>query len=197
MSFLKKIHHIAIICSDYERSKYFYTKVLGFKVLREVYRQERKSYKLDLALNDDYIIELFSFPDPPKRASRPESTGLRHLAFTVDDLDAAIIYFQGMQIPSETIRIDEFTGRRFTFIADPDGLPIELVRGVTPVNSGKFYAITLSKRLDIKEIQKYLRKFCLKIPLLKKRQSITFLYLYRNCFCRCINVPTRIQTRCI
>jgi len=123
---LLAIHHIAIICSDYERSKRFYTETLGLKVLRETYRQERQSYKLDLALGDRYVIELFSFPHPPGRPSRPEACGLRHLAFAVDDLDGAIRHLQARDVPVEPIRIDECTGKRFTFFTDPDGLPLEL-----------------------------------------------------------------------
>jgi glyoxylase I family protein len=123
---LKQVHHIAIICSDYERSKKFYTEVLGFTVEREVYRAARQSYKLDLCLNGQYIIELFSFPDPPPRPSRPESCGLRHLAFAVADIDASVAWLAAQQVAVEPIRIDEYTGKRFTFFADPDGLPLEL-----------------------------------------------------------------------
>lgn len=119
------IHHIAIICSNYEVSKHFYTEKLGFKVIREVYRKERDSHKLDLEINGLYQIELFSFPSPPPRTSRPEAAGLRHIAFAVDDLDAMIHKLNQQNITSEPIRIDEFTGKRFTFIADPDDLPIE------------------------------------------------------------------------
>lgn len=126
MSALKAVHHIAIICSDYTISKDFYTRVLGLSVIREVYREQRQSYKLDLALGDLYIIELFSFPSPPPRPSRPESCGLRHLAFAVDDLDKAVQDLQQKQVETEPIRVDEFTGKRFTFFADPDGLPLEL-----------------------------------------------------------------------
>ena len=122
---LKNIHHIAIICSDYEMSKKFYTEVLGLTIIQEIYRTERQSYKLDLALNGNYVIELFSFPNPPKRVSRPEASGLRHLAFAVDNLEVIINHLNQNQIISEPIRIDEFTGKRFTFIADPDDLPIE------------------------------------------------------------------------
>lgn len=123
---LKKVHHIAIICSDYQQSKTFYTKVLGLHILREVYRQERQSYKLDLALNGDYIIELFSFPEVPPRPSRPEARGLRHLAFEVEALDKAVNDLLKFGIEVEPIRTDEYTGRRFTFFQDPDGLPLEL-----------------------------------------------------------------------
>lgn len=123
---LQAIHHIAIICTDYVRSKRFYTDVLGLTIVQETYRAERQSYKLDLAVNGLYQIELFSFPDPPARPSRPEATGLRHLAFAVTDLDAAIARLNAQGVDTEPIRIDELTGRRFTFFADPDGLPLEL-----------------------------------------------------------------------
>jgi glyoxylase I family protein len=123
---LRSIHHVAIICSDYERSKNFYTKILGCRVLAEHYRRERKSYKLDLAVGDQYSIELFSFPDPPSRVSKPEAAGLRHLAFAVDQLDDAIHWLNQNGIPTEPIRVDEFTQKRFTFFSDPDNLPLEL-----------------------------------------------------------------------
>ena len=123
---LKKIHHIAIICSDYQKSKQFYTKILGFEITQEVYREERQSYKLDLSLNGNYCIELFSFPNPPKRTSRPEACGLRHLAFEVDNIESAIENLSNHNIKTEHIRIDEFTQKRFTFLEDPDQLPIEL-----------------------------------------------------------------------
>lgn len=122
---INKVHHIAIICSDYAVSKAFYIDILGLTVIREVYRAERQSYKLDLALNGHYVIELFSFPDPVKRPSRPEALGLRHLAFEVDQLDEVVIKLKNKGVMAEPIRIDEFTGKRFTFIADPDDLPIE------------------------------------------------------------------------
>jgi glyoxylase I family protein len=122
---LKNIHHIAIICSNYEVSKKFYTEVLGLNIIQEIYRAERQSHKLDLALNGNYVIELFSFPNPPKRVSRPEASGMRHLAFAVDKLEVIINHLNKNQIVSEPIRIDEFTGKRFTFISDPDDLPIE------------------------------------------------------------------------
>jgi len=121
-----RIHHIAIICSDYEKSKNFYVRILGFKVIKETYREERKSYKLDLALNEDYIIELFSFPNPPKRISRPEAQGLRHLAFEVDSLEQAVSYLQSKGIETEPVRVDKLTGKRFTFFNDPDQLPLEM-----------------------------------------------------------------------
>jgi len=122
---INRVHHIAIICSDYERSKRFYTEVLGLKIVREVFRAERISYKLDLEVNGLYQIELFSFPDPPARPSRPEAVGLRHLAFEVDNVDEAINEIAKHGVNVEPVRIDEFTGKRFTFFADPDGLPIE------------------------------------------------------------------------
>lgn len=122
---LNKVHHIAILCSDYQKSKTFYTEVLGLTIIREIYREERQSYKLDLALNGSYVVELFSFPNPPKRPSRPEAVGLRHLAFEVINLEETIAFLNTKHIESEPIRIDETTDKRFTFIADPDELPIE------------------------------------------------------------------------
>jgi glyoxylase I family protein len=122
---ITQVHHIAIICSDYARSKTFYTEVLGFDIIQEVYRETRDSYKLDLALNGQYIIELFSFPNPPARPSRPEACGMRHLAFQVEDLDRVVQEIKAQNLPIEPIRVDEFTGKRFTFMADPDDLPIE------------------------------------------------------------------------
>lgn len=123
---INKVHHIAVICSDYERSKQFYTNVLGLSIISEVYREERKSYKLDLALNGEYVIELFSFPNPPERVSRPEACGLRHLAFEVDNIDVSLKKLNEKGIKTEEIRIDEYTSKRFLFFTDPDGLPIEL-----------------------------------------------------------------------
>ena len=123
---LNRIHHIALICSDYAVSKYFYTEVLGLDIVGEVYRAERNSYKLDLAVNGIYQIELFSFPDPPSRPSRPEARGLRHLAFEVADLDASVQHLHQHGVATEDIRIDEYTGKRFVFFSDPDELPIEL-----------------------------------------------------------------------
>lgn len=122
---INSIHHIAIICSDYEVSKHFYTEILGLEVVREVFREERASYKLDLNVGGKYAFELFSFPDPPKRISRPEATGLRHLAFEVESVLETIRYLSSKNITAEPIRIDEFTGKQFTFINDPDNLPIE------------------------------------------------------------------------
>ncbi|WP_391091660.1 VOC family protein [Vibrio sp. NH-UV-68] len=123
---LKRIHHVAVICSDYSRSKQFYTQVLKLKVIDENYRAERDSYKLDLALPDGSQIELFSFPNPPPRSSRPEAQGLRHLAFAVQSVDQYSHYLESQGIEVEPIRIDEFTGKPFTFFQDPDGLPLEL-----------------------------------------------------------------------
>ncbi|SEQ31235.1 glyoxylase I family protein [Azotobacter beijerinckii] len=123
---LRRLHHAAIICSDYAVSKRFYTEVLGLRVVAEHYRTERQSYKLDLALPDGSQVELFSFPAPPPRPSRPEAQGLRHLAFEVDDVAACKAELEARGIAVEAIRTDEYTGRRFTFFADPDGLPLEL-----------------------------------------------------------------------
>ena len=120
-----RLHHIAVIASDYPRSKHFYTEVLGFHVVSEFYRAERQSYKLDLALPGGGQIELFSFPNPPPRPSRPEACGLRHLALAVADLDAAMQSIVSHGLPVEPVRVDELTGKRYTFFADPDGLPIE------------------------------------------------------------------------
>jgi len=122
---INKVHHIAIIASDYEVSKKFYTSILGLEIIREIYREERDSYKLDLALNGNYIIEIFSFANPPQRPSAPEATGLRHLAFEVNSIEDTVHYLNSQNIYSEAIRIDQFTNKKFTFIADPDLLPIE------------------------------------------------------------------------
>jgi len=121
-----KIHHVAVICSDYEISKNFYVNILGLQIVQEVYRAERKSYKLDLRVNGVYQIELFSFENPPARPSRPESAGLRHLAFEVDDVTAVALLLNGRGVATEPVRTDEYTGKRFTFFADPDGLPLEI-----------------------------------------------------------------------
>lgn len=126
---IRKIHHIAIICGDYQRSLHFYTEVLGLKLLSETYRAERDSYKADLALHGQYVIELFSFPDPPPRPSYPEAAGLRHLAFEVIDIEETVHFLQQKGIACETVRIDAMTGKKFVFIADPDGLPIEFYEG--------------------------------------------------------------------
>lgn len=123
------IHHVAIICSDYSRSKQFYTEVLGLKVVAENYRTERNSWKLDLALPNGNQLELFSFPNPPARPSQPEAQGLRHLAFEVDDVAACANHLASLGVEVEPIRIDEYTGKFFTFFQDPDGLPLELYQG--------------------------------------------------------------------
>lgn len=123
---ISALHHVALICSDYPRSKHFYTQVLGLRVIAEAYREARDSYKLDLALPDGSQLELFSFPDPPPRPSYPEACGLRHLAFEVADMDAAVLALRGHGVEVEPVRVDEYTGRRYTFFADPDGLPLEL-----------------------------------------------------------------------
>jgi len=120
-----KIHHIAIICSNYEVSKKFYTEVLGLDIIREVYREERQSYKLDLAIGEHYVIELFSFPNPPARLSRPESCGLRHLAFSVENVEEKRNELISKGLECEEIRIDEFTDKKFFFTTDPDNLPLE------------------------------------------------------------------------
>lgn len=122
---LNKVHHIAIIVSDYAKSKHFYTEILGLEFIKETFREARNSYKLDLALNGQYIIELFSFPDYVSRPSYPEALGLRHLAFEVDDIEQSAFDLQAHNIPTEPIRIDEITGKRFFFFTDPDGLPLE------------------------------------------------------------------------
>lgn len=123
---LVRIHHVAVICSDYERSRHFYADVLGLSVIREVWRAERQSWKCDLAVGNHAMIELFSFPAPPPRVSRPEARGLRHLAFAVAALDPVIERLTAAGIAVEPVRVDEHTGRRFTFFADPDDLPLEL-----------------------------------------------------------------------
>ncbi len=122
---IQRIHHVAIIVGNYDVSKHFYTKVLGFQIVQEIYREERQSYKLDLSVNGHYQIELFSFPENPQRPSRPEARGLRHLAFEVSDVEATREILLEKGVICEAIRIDEFTGREFFFIEDPDGLPLE------------------------------------------------------------------------
>ena len=123
---LRSIHHVAIICADYQRSKAFYTQVLGLRIIAENYRAARQSWKLDLALPGGGQIELFSFPGAPPRPTTPEAQGLRHLAFAVDDLDAACARLDRLGVTVEPVRVDEYTGSRFTFFPDPDGLPLEL-----------------------------------------------------------------------
>jgi glyoxylase I family protein len=122
---LNKVHHVAVICSNYEVSKQFYTQVLGLEILNETYRESRQSYKLDLALNGVYVLELFSFPNSPKRLTQPESVGLRHLAFEVNNVEQIEQKMKALHVPIEPIRVDEFSNKKFTFITDPDGLPIE------------------------------------------------------------------------
>ena len=126
MLHLNKVHHIAVICSDYQQSLDFYTRILGLKVLAEHYRESRDSYKTDLALGDEYVIELFSFPSPPPRVTNPESAGLRHLAFEVDSIAETVAELDAMGVAHEKVRTDEFTGKHFLFFQDPDGLPIEV-----------------------------------------------------------------------
>ncbi|MFM7453073.1 MAG: VOC family protein [Cyanobium sp.] len=123
---LRRIHHAAVICSNYAVSKHFYTEVLGLRVIAEHVRAERHSHKLDLALADGSQIELFSFPNPPARPSQPEARGLRHLAFAVADVEQCKRLLESRGVAVEPIRIDEYTGQRFVFFADPDGLPLEL-----------------------------------------------------------------------
>jgi glyoxylase I family protein len=122
---LSGLHHLALITADYAASKRFYTEVLGLEIIAETYRAARDSYKLDLALNGQYLLELFSFPSPPPRPSYPEAAGLRHLAFAVPDLPAALQRLAAHGVRYEPVRVDELTGRRFTFFTDPDGLPLE------------------------------------------------------------------------
>lgn len=123
---IKRIHHIAILTDDYDRSKRFYTEVLGFEVIRETYRAARQSYKLDLAIAGRYQIELFSFPEFRERASYPEAKGLRHLAFAVDDVEAAAAELREKGVEVQQVRIDELTNRKFIFFTDPNGQPLEL-----------------------------------------------------------------------
>ena len=123
---LNRIHHVAIICGDYPKSKHFYTQILGLSIIKETFRAERNSYKLDLTVGDVYQIELFSFHNPPPRITQPEAKGLRHLAFEVSDLNACISHLTQHHVECEPIRVDELTGKKFTFFADPDGLPLEL-----------------------------------------------------------------------
>jgi glyoxylase I family protein len=120
------IHHVAVICSDYEKSKRFYTEILGFRVVAETYREARRSYKLDIELPDGTQIELFTFPGAPARPSYPEACGLRHLAFEVADIGGCIRELESGGVNVEPVRVDALTGRRFAFFADPDGLPLEL-----------------------------------------------------------------------
>lgn len=122
---LDQIHHVAIIVSDYERSREFYVEKLGFSVIRENYRESRKDYKLDLKLGD-CELEIFGIAQAPRRPNYPEACGLRHLAFRVERIEETIAELQALGIETEPVRIDEFTGRKMTFFKDPDGLPLEL-----------------------------------------------------------------------
>lgn len=122
------IHHVAVIASDYEKSKKFYTELLGFPIINEAYREERKSYKCDLKVGESQI-ELFSFPDPPKRPNQPEAAGLRHLCLGVDNIEKTVETLEGKSIACEPVRVDPYTGRKFTFFKDPDGLPLEIYEG--------------------------------------------------------------------
>ena len=122
---LNRVHHVAVLCSDYERSLTFYRDVLGLQVLSEHYRAERQSYKTDLALNGVFVVELFSFPNPPQRLTNPEAAGLRHLAFEVDDVDAARSEVMEKGVPCVQVRVDPLSGKKFVFCFDPDNLPIE------------------------------------------------------------------------
>jgi glyoxylase I family protein len=123
---INKIHHVAIICSNYQVSKTFYTEILGLRIVNEVFREDRNSYKLDLMVNDLYQIELFSFPNPPERPTQPEAAGLRHLAFEVPNIEAAVEELIQKGVEIEPIRVDPYTNKKFTFFRDPDGLPLEL-----------------------------------------------------------------------
>lgn len=123
---LRGVHHIAIIATDYERSKAFYCGVLGCTLLREVHRADRDSWMGDLALNGSYLIELFSFPSPPPRASWPEATGLRHLAFAVDSVADTRRELLAAGVRCEEVRTDPHTGKQMMFFFDPDDLPLEL-----------------------------------------------------------------------
>ena len=123
---IKRIHHIAILTDDYNKSKAFYTEVLGFEIILETYRESRQSYKLDLAINGQYQIELFSFPEFKERNSFPESKGLRHLAFEVEDVDASVIELRSKGVEVQDVRVDEITGKRFAFFYDPNGQPLEV-----------------------------------------------------------------------
>ena len=123
---IKDIHHVAIICSNYEASKKFYLEVLGCSIIEETFRSDRNSYKLDLQVGNGGTIELFSFPNPPERINNPEACGLRHLAFAVEDIESSVAWLKSQQVEVEEIRIDEITGKRFAFFRDPDNLPLEI-----------------------------------------------------------------------
>lgn len=132
---VERVHHVAVICSDYSVSKAFYIETLGFEPIREVYRQERGSYRLDLKVTPTFQIELFSFPNPPKRPSYPEACGARHIAFEVADIEATIQELKAKNVKAEEIRIDPETGRKFSFFFDPDQLPLELYEKMTEISS--------------------------------------------------------------
>ena len=123
---IQRLHHVAVIATDYPKSKAFYTEVLGLRIIAETYREARDSWKLDLALPDGTQIELFSFPNSPPRPSYPEACGLRHLAFAVANVEEAVAFLTSHGVSVEPVRVDELTGKHFTFFADPDGLPLEL-----------------------------------------------------------------------
>ncbi len=123
---LEVIHHIAIIVSDYQRSREFYVDKLGFEIVRENYRPQKEDWKLDLRVNDTTELEIFGVKNPPERVTRPEAAGLRHLAFYTENIEETVAELEQMGIPTEPIRVDEFSHRKFTFFADPDGLPLEL-----------------------------------------------------------------------
>ncbi|MEG9530739.1 SMU1112c/YaeR family gloxylase I-like metalloprotein [Mannheimia indoligenes] len=118
-------HHVAMIVSDYEKSKHFYTQILGAEIIEETYRTARDSYKLDLRFQDGSQIELFSFSVTPPRFTSPETCGLRHLAFKVENIEQAIAFLEQHNLAHEGIRLDDLTGKRFTFFRDPDDLPLE------------------------------------------------------------------------
>ncbi len=129
---IQSIHHVAIICANYAKSKHFYAEILGFAIVQETFRAARNSYKLDLRVGDGDLIELFSFPAPPQRVSRPEACGLRHLAFAVTNLRETVAELQAKGVEVEPIRIDEITGKHFTFFSDPDDLPLEIYEAASP-----------------------------------------------------------------
>lgn len=122
---LDALHHVALICTDYDRSRRFYVDLLGLELIQEVYRAERQSWKADLRIGTAQL-ELFSFPAPAMRPSYPEATGLRHLAFSVADLAPVLARLEAAGVAVEPIRVDPYTDQRFTFFSDPDGLPLEL-----------------------------------------------------------------------
>ena len=122
---LTKVHHVAVIGTDYEKSKHFYVDLLGFEVIREIYREQRDDYKIDLRLAD-CELELFIIKNAPKRPSYPEAAGLRHLAFLVESVEETVKELNALGIETEPVRLDEVTGKKMTFFHDPDGLPLEI-----------------------------------------------------------------------